>query len=109
MSGNSILLLNGPNLSRLGKREPEIYGHQTLADINRGVAESFPELTVECFQSEHEGLLIEKLFECEDFGFCWRPRFVIFCNYDLGFGRSYRGGYFCGFVYCGGCLALEAA
>ncbi|NTW69131.1 MAG: type II 3-dehydroquinate dehydratase [Chlorobiaceae bacterium] len=68
MSGNSILVLNGPNLSRLGKREPEIYGHQTLADINCGVAESFPDLTFEFFQSEHEGMLIEKLFECEDRG-----------------------------------------
>lgn len=68
MSGNSILVLNGPNLSRLGKREPEIYGHQTLDDINRAVAESFPDIRFDFFQSEEEGQLLEKLFECEDQG-----------------------------------------
>jgi len=68
MSGNAILVLNGPNLSRLGRREPEIYGHQTLEDINRGLADSFPELRFEFFQSEEEGKLLSKLFECEDRG-----------------------------------------
>jgi 3-dehydroquinate dehydratase II len=68
MTQNSILVLNGPNLSRLGKREPEIYGRQTLEDINRGIAESFPELSFEFFQSEDEGALLDKLFTCEDQG-----------------------------------------
>ncbi|NTV98927.1 MAG: type II 3-dehydroquinate dehydratase [Chlorobiaceae bacterium] len=68
MSTISILVLNGPNLSRLGKREPEIYGHFSLDDINRELAGSFPEISFEFFQSEHEGSLAEKLFEVEDRG-----------------------------------------
>lgn len=66
----SILVMNGPNLSRLGKREPEIYGSLTLDDINRGLADAFPEVTFEFFQSEYEGALLEKLFEVEDRGGC---------------------------------------
>ena len=58
-----ILLLNGPNLNLLGTREPQVYGHDTLADVEgraaalgtaRGVA-------VECFQSNHEGALIDRI------------------------------------------------
>jgi len=64
----SILVLNGPNLSRLGKREPEVYGYQTLDDINRGLEKSFPEQTFEFFQTEDEGSLLEKLFHIEDNG-----------------------------------------
>lgn len=66
----SILVLNGPNLSRLGKREPEVYGRQTLDCINRELAESFPELSFEFFQTENEGELLEKLFSTEDQGGC---------------------------------------
>jgi 3-dehydroquinate dehydratase-2 len=68
MSATSILVMNGPNLSRLGKREPEIYGSLTLDEINRGIAGAFPEVKFEFFQSEHEGALLEKLFEIEDRG-----------------------------------------
>ena len=64
----SSLVLNGPNLSRRGKREPEIYGHQTLEDINLGLVKSFPELNFEFFQTEEEGALLEKLFHIEDKG-----------------------------------------
>jgi 3-dehydroquinate dehydratase-2 len=70
MSATKILVMNGPNLSRLGKREPEIYGSLTLDAINRGIAEAFPEVAFEFFQSEYEGALIEKLFEVEDRGGC---------------------------------------
>jgi 3-dehydroquinate dehydratase II len=68
MSATKILVMNGPNLSRLGKREPEIYGSITLDEINRGIAEAFPEFAFEFFQSEYEGALIEKLFEIEERG-----------------------------------------
>jgi 3-dehydroquinate dehydratase II len=68
MSMTSILVLNGPNLSRLGKREPGIYGHLSLDDINRELVRSFPGISFEFFQSEHEGSLAEKLFEAEDRG-----------------------------------------
>ncbi len=64
----TILVLNGPNLSRLGKREPSIYGTRTLSEIERGLIEAFQEVKFEFFQSEYEGALIEKLFEAEDGG-----------------------------------------
>ena len=68
MSTHSILVLNGPNLSRLGKREPQVYGTLTLDDINRGLVESFPDVAFEFYQSEREGDLLEKLFRSEDKG-----------------------------------------
>ncbi|NTV92339.1 MAG: type II 3-dehydroquinate dehydratase [Chlorobiaceae bacterium] len=64
----SFLVLNGPNLSRLGKREPEVYGYLCLDDINRGLREAFPDITFEFYQSEYEGGLLEKLFQSEDLG-----------------------------------------
>jgi len=64
----TILVLNGPNLSRLGKREPTLYGTRTLGDIEQGLVEAFKEVKIEFFQSEYEGALIEKLFEAEEGG-----------------------------------------
>ncbi|MFQ3598279.1 MAG: type II 3-dehydroquinate dehydratase, partial [Chloroherpetonaceae bacterium] len=64
----TILVLNGPNLSRLGKREPSIYGTRTLDEINQGMRRAFASVEFEFFQTEHEGTLIEKLFEAEDGG-----------------------------------------
>ena len=64
----SILVLNGPNLSRLGKREPEVYGSRSLEDINKELVDAFPGISFDFFQSEEEGELLEKLFHCEDDG-----------------------------------------
>mgnify|MGYP001036226139 CR=1 FL=1 len=64
----TILVLNGPSLSRLGKREPSLYGTRTLSDIEQGLVRAFKEVRFEFFQSEYEGALIEKLFEAEDGG-----------------------------------------
>ena len=60
-----ILVLNGPNLNMLGKREPEIYGATTLDDIDRGIKETGKQLgfVVETFQSNHEGAMVEKIQE----------------------------------------------
>jgi len=68
MSRPKILVMNGPNLSRLGKREPGVYGLRSLDEINKGLVEAFPEASFDFFQSEHEGALLEKLFEVEDKG-----------------------------------------
>lgn len=57
-----IAILNGPNLDRLGKREPEIYGRATLADLEQGLRAEFGNgAALEFFQSNHEGGLIEKI------------------------------------------------
>ncbi len=58
----NILVLHGPNLHLLGKRQPEIYGHQTLKDINTAldqfVAASPHDVTLKILQSNHEGELV---------------------------------------------------
>lgn len=60
-----ILVINGPNLHALGTREPELYGRETLADVEARLRELGGELgcEVECFQSNHEGALIDALYQ----------------------------------------------
>jgi len=56
-----IVIINGPNLNLLGKREPEIYGHQTFDDFAMMLKKEFPEHTFEIFQSNVEGEIINLL------------------------------------------------
>ena len=58
-----FLILNGPNLNLLGKREPNIYGSQTFEAYFKELLPQFKEHQVEYFQSNHEGALIDKLQE----------------------------------------------
>ena len=60
-----ILVLNGPNLNLLGTREPAVYGHETLADVEALCVDAGKRLgvAVECRQSNHEGQLIDWLHE----------------------------------------------
>ncbi|MEM1126300.1 MAG: type II 3-dehydroquinate dehydratase [Bacteroidota bacterium] len=56
-----LLILNGPNLNLLGTREPAVYGAGTLADLEAALRDAFPEHTLSFFQSNHEGVLIDRL------------------------------------------------
>lgn len=64
----TILVLNGPNLNRLGKRQPEVYGSTTLADVERAMNDLAEDLGVSlrCAQSNHEGELIDWVHEAAD-------------------------------------------
>ena len=56
-----ILILNGPNLNRLGMRKPEIYGSKTMAQILLEIQRALPEVRMTYFQSNHEGDLIDQI------------------------------------------------
>lgn len=60
---HKIMVIHGPNLNMLGKREPEIYGKETLDEINAKIEDLAEKLgiDVETFQSNHEGKIIEKI------------------------------------------------
>jgi 3-dehydroquinate dehydratase-2 len=64
----TIYVLNGPNLNMLGKREPGIYGGQTLTDIEAMCVEEGKKLGLEiiCRQSNHEGALVDWIHEAGD-------------------------------------------
>ncbi len=57
------MIINGPNLNLLGKREPNIYGSLTFTEFLEEVIEKYPQVTLDYFQSNIEGALIDKLHE----------------------------------------------
>ncbi|WP_439561708.1 type II 3-dehydroquinate dehydratase [Roseinatronobacter sp.] len=63
-----IHILNGPNLNLLGRRQPEIYGHETLDDVARDCAALGRDMGVETalFQSNHEGEIVEMIHTARD-------------------------------------------
>ena len=71
MENKKILIINGPNLDMTGIREPEVYGSETLSDINATLTTYAKGLKLSCdfFQSNSEGALIDKIHE-------------VFYNYD---------------------------
>jgi len=72
MKTGKILILNGPNLNLLGKREPDIYGSQSMQQLLDNLRVRFPQLVIEYAQSNHEGDIIDRL-------------------YAVGFDSSYSG------------------
>ncbi|HRB72700.1 MULTISPECIES: type II 3-dehydroquinate dehydratase [unclassified Flavobacterium] len=58
-----LIIINGPNLNLLGKREPEIYGSQSFEDYLEILKKNFPDVTLEYYQSNIEGELISKIQE----------------------------------------------
>ncbi len=58
-----IIIINGPNLNLLGKREPEVYGNSSFEDYFEILKTKFPQLDLEYFQSNIEGEIIDKLQE----------------------------------------------
>ena len=58
-----VIIINGPNLNLLGKREPEIYGQQTFEDYFSVLKNKYPNIALDYFQSNIEGELISKIQE----------------------------------------------
>ena len=56
-----ILIINGPNLNLLGRREPDIYGHASFDDYLQQLRQRYPEVEVHYYQSNVEGLLIDEM------------------------------------------------
>lgn len=65
-----ITVINGPNLNLLGKREPAVYGSETLADMEEMLRSEGEKLHCETdfFQSNHEGALVDRIHACRDDG-----------------------------------------
>lgn len=67
-----ILIINGPNLNLLGRREPGIYGNNTMESCLDNLRKLYSDIEIQYFQSNHEGSIIDKLHE-------------------VGFDNSYKG------------------
>lgn len=63
-----ILVLHGPNLNRLGTREPQVYGKFTLAEINQSLQDEACKAgaSLSCFQSNNEAELIDRIHQAAD-------------------------------------------
>lgn len=58
-----VIIINGPNLNLLGKREPSVYGKETFEDYFKQLEKNFPDVTLTYFQSNIEGEIIDKIHE----------------------------------------------
>ncbi|HJF11663.1 type II 3-dehydroquinate dehydratase [Corynebacterium falsenii] len=66
----TVVVLNGPNLNRLGKRQPDVYGHTTLADVERDLRADAEKLgvAIDFFQTNHEGDMLDRIHQAADAG-----------------------------------------
>ena len=86
-----IIIINGPNLNILGKREPDIYGSQSFEDYFKTLQEDFPVLMLDYFQSNIEGELINKL---HDVGFSYDGivlNAAAYTHTSVGIGDAVKG------------------
>ena len=67
-NSRNVLVIHGPNLNMLGTREPKIYGHQTLEEINSALKAQSDKLglDIETYQSNHEGDIVDKIQQAQD-------------------------------------------
>jgi 3-dehydroquinate dehydratase-2 len=63
-----IVVINGPNLDRLGRREPEVYGTSSLEDLEMGIRQAFEEVEFAFVQSNYEGVIVEAIHAAEAAG-----------------------------------------
>ena len=87
----NIIIINGPNLNLLGKREPEIYGAQSFEDFFETLKADFPQFKIDYFQSNIEGELIDKL---HDVGFSYDGIILNAAAYthtSVGIGDAVKG------------------
>ena len=86
-----LIIINGPNLNLLGKREPEIYGSKTFEDFFRELQLQYPEVELSYYQSNIEGELIDKLHEV---GFDYKGIILNAAAYthtSVGIGDAVKG------------------
>jgi 3-dehydroquinate dehydratase-2 len=91
ISSMNILIINGPNLNLLGKREPAIYGSATFEDYFKTLQEKYKDINFTYFQSNIEGELIDKLHE---FGFDYDGIILNAAAYthtSVGLGDAVKG------------------
>jgi len=86
-----LIIINGPNINLLGKREPEIYGNQTFEDYFISLKQQFPKVQLEHYQSNVEGELINKL---QEVGFSYDGIILNAAAYthtSIGIGDAVKG------------------
>ena len=88
---NKIIIINGPNLNLLGKREPDIYGSQSFEVYFKSLQEDFSDLKLDYFQSNIEGEIIDKL---HDVGFTYDGivlNAAAYTHTSVGIGDAVKG------------------
>ncbi|KAB1154325.1 type II 3-dehydroquinate dehydratase [Flavobacterium luteum] len=85
-----IIIINGPNLNLLGKREPEIYGSETFEEYFEALQTKFPQIELHYFQSNIEGELITKM---QDVGFSFNGIIInagAYTHTSIGIGDAVK-------------------